>query len=151
MATDIKLNSGVSGDRVTVEAAALDVEASDVIVDCKARRKPGGGQWRRALVHGPSDELTINMAGDYSGGVNIINASINLKVVEQHGVDPQLPKSGSPGDLILIHNFESSNANPAFQTVEYLYSLWVCVGQVHHGLGASWVKIPLGGPELGTI
>ena len=74
MVADIKLEDGV----VTVEdtdptkpVTQLKVKAWDIVLDAPDRRKNQTGD-RRALVHGPGDNLTINWGNDYPGGVNIL-------------------------------------------------------------------------------
>lgn len=70
MATDIKLDQG-DGNWVLVEGTVLKTTASDMMVDSPSRRLPGGGPFRRALVHNTQDGLTINFNGDYRGGVTV--------------------------------------------------------------------------------
>lgn len=69
MATDIRLDEH-GGEWVEVDAAALRLLGSDLIIDDLARNR-GGGR-RRALVHDAGDGLTINFAGDYPGGVTLV-------------------------------------------------------------------------------
>ena len=61
----------VGGEIVTIACNRMDVTGSDVVLDSPARRKPGGGNFRRALVHDESDGLTINFNRDYPGGVTV--------------------------------------------------------------------------------
>ncbi len=71
MATDIKLDQG-DGNWVLVEGRVLKSTGSDFMLDSAARRQPGGGPFRRALVHDGNDGLTINFNGDYRGGVTVM-------------------------------------------------------------------------------
>src|SRR5262245_37149513 len=71
MATDIKLDQG-DGNWVLVEGAVLKTTAADLMLDSAARRLPGGGPFRRALVHNSQDGLTINFNGDYRAGVTVV-------------------------------------------------------------------------------
>jgi hypothetical protein len=49
------------------------IEATDLVLNANERRNPNGPAdgYRRALVHGPGDQLVINYDGDYPGGVSI--------------------------------------------------------------------------------
>ena len=71
MATDIKLDQG-DGNWVLVEGTVLKTTAADLMLDAPQRRLPGGGAFRRALVHNAQDGLTINFNGDYRGGVTVV-------------------------------------------------------------------------------
>lgn len=68
MTTDIRLDEH-GGDWVEVDAAALRIRGADLIIDDPRRRRADG--LRRALVHDQGDGLTINIEGDYPGGVTI--------------------------------------------------------------------------------
>ena len=70
MPTDIKLDQG-DGSWVLVEGKVLKATASDFMLDSPQRRLPGGGAFRRALVHDAGDGLTLNFNGDYRGGVTV--------------------------------------------------------------------------------
>lgn len=70
MATDIKLDQA-GGTWLVLEAGAVQMTASDLMLDAAARRRPGGPPMRRALVHDAGDGLTLNFAGDYPGGVTV--------------------------------------------------------------------------------
>jgi hypothetical protein len=74
MPTDIKLDD-VDGNWVIVESAVLKSTAIDFLLDAPSRR--GAGGFRRALTHDGGDGLTINMSGDYPGGVTVDS---NLRV-----------------------------------------------------------------------
>jgi hypothetical protein len=71
MPTDIKLDQE-GGNWVVVEGGVLKTTAADFMLDSPVRRRAGGSQHRRALVHDAQDGLTINFAGDYRGGVTVI-------------------------------------------------------------------------------
>lgn len=68
MTTDLRLDEH-GGDWVEVVAAALRLRGADLIIDDPQRRREDG--LRRALVHDHRDGLTINLEGDYPGGVTI--------------------------------------------------------------------------------
>lgn len=63
---DIKLD----GSTVIAEGNWLLVKCLDIKLDSPDRRSQSGGE-RRALVHGFNDELVVNYADDYPGGVTI--------------------------------------------------------------------------------
>jgi hypothetical protein len=152
MATDIGLDAGQNKDWVTVQAAALQVQASDVLVDDAARRVNPTG-FRRALVHDFSDGLTINFNGDYPGGVTIINAQLNIKTMFQDSVtQPQLPKNASVGDLILVS--EKSAAGPfgggAGPLEPKQSALWLCVDFSTLENAAQWQMLQMGNRISGT-
>ena len=71
MATDIKLDQQ-GGNWVVVDSLVLKTTASDVMIDAPSRRGNRPGAHRRALVHDQQDGLTINFAGDYTGGVTVV-------------------------------------------------------------------------------
>jgi hypothetical protein len=75
MATDIKLDQQ-GGNWVVVDSAVLKTTASDVIIDAPGRRGNRPGPFRRALVHDQQDGLTINFAGDYTGGVTVVGTLV---------------------------------------------------------------------------
>ena len=68
MPTDIKLDE-FDGNWVVVESAVLKSTAIDFLLDNPSRR--GADGFRRALTHDGADGLTINMSGDYPGGVTV--------------------------------------------------------------------------------
>lgn len=70
MATDLKLDQG-GGGWLVAEADVLKTTAADLMLDSPGRRAGAGGPHRRALVHGQGDQLVLNFAGDYSGGVTV--------------------------------------------------------------------------------
>lgn len=49
----------------------VKIEAWDLCIDSKDRRKNNTTPFRRALVHDFNDGLTLNWANDYTGGVTI--------------------------------------------------------------------------------
>jgi hypothetical protein len=57
---------------VLVEGTVLKTTAADLMLDAPQRRLPGGGPFRRALVHNTQDGLTLNFNGDYPGGVTVV-------------------------------------------------------------------------------
>lgn len=75
MPTDIKLDQG-DGNWLVAEGNVLKTTAADFVLDSPARRRGGGGQHRRALVHDFQDGLTINFAGDYPGGVTVTGSMV---------------------------------------------------------------------------
>jgi hypothetical protein len=75
MATDVRLDAG-DGTFLELEAHVVKVVGSDFMLDSAERRKDGGPQFRRALVHDQNDGLTINFNNDYEGGVTINGAII---------------------------------------------------------------------------
>lgn len=64
--SDVKLD----GEYVIVEGVFLKSKTLDIMLDHPSRRSNNQGE-RRALVHDPSDGLTINYDEDYPGGVTI--------------------------------------------------------------------------------
>jgi hypothetical protein len=73
MTTDVILDQ-VDGTFVVIEARVLKAQASDFMLD-SPERHTGGGPNRRALVHNQQDGLTINFAGDYPGGVSLVDVA----------------------------------------------------------------------------
>jgi hypothetical protein len=63
---DVKLENA----EAVVEGNWLKVECWDIKLDAADRRSRPTGE-RRALVHGSNDELVVNYADDYPGGVTI--------------------------------------------------------------------------------
>jgi hypothetical protein len=62
----------LDGDaQVTVLCENLNVQGHDLLLDAPARRRAGGPQFRRALVHDGGDGLTVNFGNDYPGGVSL--------------------------------------------------------------------------------
>jgi hypothetical protein len=147
MRSDIRLDADKDG-WVTIDGAVLNVAASDVIVEQKSYRTDKGGEYRRALVHDPSDGLTINFGRDYPGGVTVHDANLNLRQSEQLGTgEPSLPLEGVTGDLRFIRRYFVRP--PDMRTTFDETTLWLCVGR-RSGGGALWSKIPLGEPVEGT-
>jgi hypothetical protein len=141
--TDILLDQQ-NGQWVVVEANALKVAATDLLLDSPERRGNRPGGFRRALVHDQNDGLTINFNRDYTGGVTIENALVRLKVNQ----GPKLPKEGSIGELYLM---ETHTGVDNVEILGISTSLWLCVspiGQAHFG-GATWREIPLGESRIG--
>lgn len=148
MATDIRLDDGPTENWVAVDAPVLKVEGSDFILDSETRRGDATSGYRRALVHSAGDTLTVNFNGDYTGGVIIRNARVNIACLDQGGF-PELPKSGTLGDLILTRNRV---------TIEQLdlgttFTLWLCIGYPENRVapsGVDWVPISTGQAIEGT-
>jgi hypothetical protein len=141
MATNVLLDQGPTGTWVTVDAPALHVSGSDLLLDSATRRGgAGAGGYRRALVHDEGDRLTVNFSGDYSGGVRINDAWLNIARVPSG----ELPKKGAVGDLVLT--VERSALGQAV-------TLWLCVGRgdtVVLGGGVYWVPLSQGAAVQGT-
>ncbi|MBQ1052264.1 hypothetical protein KBX50_27895 [Micromonospora sp. C51] len=152
MPTDIRLDDGNNADWISIEAAVVNARAADLILDSAARRGAGGGPFRRALVHNSEDGLTVNFNGDYPGGVRINGARLNLRVIEQSGPTPKLPRTGQVGDLVLVRNTGSQRINGAVVAEWDRCSLWLCVpsGRVVTATGtAYWQEIQMGEPVAG--
>jgi hypothetical protein len=60
----------LDGQNCIVDGNWMLVRCFDIKLDAAGRRGGAGGE-RRALVHGFSDELVVNYADDYPGGVTI--------------------------------------------------------------------------------
>jgi hypothetical protein len=108
MPCDIKLD----GERVLVEATDL------MLVSEERRKAPGE---RRALVHGFDDDLVLNYAGDYPGGVTIrgrVTASERLFV----GHKPAPPPAAAPIDgrtaVRVARDFVGSEYLPSIAAVD---------------------------------
>jgi hypothetical protein len=107
---DVKLDGG----NAIVEGNWLVVKCWDIKLDAPDRRGSSAGE-RRALVHGFHDELCVNYAGDYPGGVTIggevhIPGKIkqNHLRLESHDLHLNHParRSTSGGDRrALVHGF----------------------------------------------
>ncbi|MFI5530265.1 hypothetical protein ACIA8O_17135 [Kitasatospora sp. NPDC051853] len=149
MTSDVFLDKDKDG-WVTIEAAVVNAQASDLILEQKAYRTQEGGPFRRALVHGENDGLTINFSRDYPGGVTIHDARINLRVETQLGAgDPSLPREGRSGDLLAV---SLMSIRPGHAHRDEGTTLWLCVGRrsTPDGHVAIWSKIPLGEPVEGS-
>src|SRR4051812_11342966 len=72
--TDIVLGSEYENDHsIQIQANFLYVQGSDLHLTSAERRRGGPtSPYRRALVHDWGDQLTINYAGDYPGGVHVV-------------------------------------------------------------------------------
>lgn len=73
MPTDIRLDQG-DGTFLELDARVVKVLGSDFMLDQPDRRR-GGGPHRRALVHDQNDGLTINFAGDFPGGITLVDVN----------------------------------------------------------------------------
>lgn len=100
MATDIILDDG-GQERITLAATAVKTTAADFIMDSPVRHKGKPGL-RRALVHDPSDGLTLSYNGDYPGCVKIVDANLRLRIHAQVGTNPVLPKRANVGDVYAV-------------------------------------------------
>ncbi|HYH05131.1 MAG TPA: hypothetical protein VEC37_18730 [Bacillota bacterium] len=80
----------------------LKISAYDLLLDNPDRRKPGSNSkaFRRALVHGYGDQLVINCANDYPGGVAIhgaINGENNQLKISAYDLLLDNPDRRKPG------------------------------------------------------
>lgn len=147
------MNSDVSLDKpfdtwVSIDGTVLKAGTADFMLDSPLRRGPGGGRFRRALVHGSAtathgDNLIVNFNGDYPGGVKLNGAVLNLRIIRQNSPDPQLPKLAEPGDLLCL-----VNQAPIVGVAHT--SIWLCTGKTQFGGQAEWRQVPLGDVVLGT-
>lgn len=144
--SDIRLDD--ARNWVTVDAGALHVAGSDVLLDSAARRGGQGGRHRRALVHDTDDALTLNYARDYTGGVRINDARLSLRCLTQ-GPKPELPKAGRIGDLVVTNNVTRLDRIPIGETT----TLWLCLGvgaTPRVSGGVLWAPVSMGTPVPGT-
>ena len=150
MATDVRLDDDPTESWVTVDGRVLNITGADLMLNSAERRGTNAGRFRRALVHDQNDGLTINFNGDYSGGVRVNDAVINLKVVGQGGT-PVLPKAGNAGDLVLTRNVVSLEGGVV---VGETFTMWLCVGMpaqsLSHDGASSWLPISTGEAVVGT-
>ena len=65
-----RINGHNGGDWVEVNSRVVSVKGSDLMLDSRSRRS-NSTAFRRALVHGWNDTLTLNYNRDYPGGVLI--------------------------------------------------------------------------------
>ncbi|WP_045875179.1 hypothetical protein [Pseudofrankia sp. DC12] len=130
---------------VSIDGDVLRAHSYELHLDSASRRHSPRGK-RRALTHDTNDGLTLNIDGDYPGGVTIRGAHLNLKVSVVEGVDIKLPRTAGIGDLLLVQNVD---ADPLFANP---HTLWLCVGPdaVTGSTDAVWVQVPLGDFVLGT-
>lgn len=144
MATDIRLDDDPSEQWVTVDAAVLHVTGADLMLDSQARRGGKGGSFRRALVHSGGDSLTVNFNNDYSGGVVINDARVNLKTQPPEA----LSKDANTGDLVLVRTGHKIGG----QYIDESVTLWMCIGTSRMRLDrvARWVPISTGEPVDGV-
>lgn len=150
MATDIVLEE----HRILLDAGFVVSNATDFALDNPTRRR-GGGELRRAMVHDGTDGLTLNWGRDYPGGVHVNDANLHLRVHEQDGLDPQLPRAARVGDVILLLNADAS-ARAQHDRPRHA-SLWVCVPDIGGSLvlpddppPARWRQVQLGEEVAGT-
>jgi hypothetical protein len=142
--TDIRLDEN-GGDWLVLDAPVVSVTGSDLLLDSPARRAGAGGSFRRALVHDQSDGLTLNFNGDYSGGVRINDALLNVRTVTTD--DGRPPAGGQVGDLVAVET-RVAPGEVALRNAET--SLWLCVNGpvLSVRAGSYWSRIPLAEPEL---
>lgn len=68
MNSDVRLD----GDTLRLDARVVACSAHDLLLDHPARREEGAtSELRRALVHGPGDQLVLNWGEDYPGGTSV--------------------------------------------------------------------------------
>lgn len=146
MPGDVKLDQH-NAEWVVIEGSVLKATTADLMLDSPHRRGQGGGPHRRALVHDQRDGLTVNFNGDYPGGVSIVNARLNLSVVHQSGGEPQLPRVGSVGDVVMVVNTRSIGGTP----IGTWASLWLCVPSAMASADAVWQQIQLGDTVPGSV
>ena len=146
MTTGIRLDEGEDQSWVVIQGRAAKVEGADFMIDSPDRRAGKGGSVRRALVHDSEDSLTMNFGNDYTGGVTINSARLNLRSVPQ--ADDKLPIHGTVGDLVMMRSTQSIGGN----VVSDSCSLWLCVpgGMGRAAPGALWSRVTLGEPIVGS-
>jgi hypothetical protein len=142
MASDIVLED----NRVTLECGFLVSHGSDFMLESPGRRSNRKG-YRRAMVHDPTDGLTLNWANDYPGGVTINDARPILHTIEYDGEKPKLPRYAKYGTLA----FAVGTKNSPLGMEKTKSSLWICVppelpgGSVLEAEGhAMWREVLLG-------
>ena len=83
------------------------ITATDVYLDNSSRRGGAGGSVRRALVHDSGDKLTLNYAGDYSGGVKIPgNVYTNNMTFKNDGTN-WWHRSGGDAAIVNANNYNT--------------------------------------------
>jgi hypothetical protein len=149
--TDIRLDE-FDGNWIVLEGVYLKHTGSDIMLDSPARRAGRHGPHRRALVHDPVDGLTINWANDYTGGVRINDAQVNLRAHVQE--TPGLPANAEVGDLRLVHRTSQGKLS---QFAGEDVSLWLCVPRTGPISAvslaprpATWRQVQLGPAVEGT-
>jgi hypothetical protein len=84
--------------------------------------------------------------GVFQSGRNV--AQINLVPLQQNTAEPELPKQGEIGDLLLIVN----SVTVAQTVIQEKCSLWLCVPRPGRlSANAFWQEVQLGDPVEGTI
>lgn len=104
----------LDGGNCIVDGNWLLVHCLDIKLDAPSRRSSAAGE-RRALVHGFNDELVVNYANDYPGGVTIRGEiAIPEKIKQNHlrleshdlHLDHPDRRSSTSGDRrALVHGF----------------------------------------------
>lgn len=144
MATDIRLDEGGDESWLVAQCRIAKVEGTDIILDAPDRRAGHGGDLRRALVHDTGDGLTLNFNNDYSGGVTINSARLNLRAVGS------MPANGKIGDLIMLRRGLTEGQ---FTHLNDSCSLWLCVPGSDMAASAGrtfWSQVSLGEPVVGS-
>jgi hypothetical protein len=95
----LDVNGGIRTGKIT--SSTIVSSGPDIMLDNATRRGGQTGGYRRALVHGTSDTLVINYAGDYTGGV-IIKGGITAP--------DQTSKLNALGDTALVTKKYVDNA-----------------------------------------
>ena len=86
----------VDGTFLVLDARVVQAHGSDFMLDSPTRRS-GGGPFRRAMVHDQRDGLTINFAGDYPGGVTLVDVSaLQVRGDITFGEMPGITIDGTP-------------------------------------------------------
>lgn len=93
MATNVKLDQA-DGTFLHLEARVVKHLGSDFMLD-SADRHTGAQPFRRALVHDQNDSLTVNFAGDYPNGVNLVNVA---QIIPMQGPGQKLANP-----LLVVH------------------------------------------------
>jgi hypothetical protein len=107
---------GIMESDIRLDQHLVIIEATDLILDAPERRAPDApvGGYRRALVHGPNDQLIINYDGDYPGGV-LIQGRVHLA-----GLDPRAASTSSDGRFQHLEKPQGERAEQLKQRLEQL-------------------------------
>jgi len=141
MATDIEFPANSNVMRLICNR--VDVLASDLVLDSPARRKPNGPRFRRALVHDESDGLTINFAGDYPGGVSVVNVAHVFPVVKRR--DDGHAETDKPYPTFTVHGRityerEELVGDPGGDPNE-THTVTVILDEMFDTVWAEWAKL----------
>jgi hypothetical protein len=102
MVSDIRLD----GDAVVIEGKWTKLLTWDLMLDGLGRRSAPDGE-RRALVHGPDDNLIVNFHRDYPGGVRLeghVRVSDKLTIGERTMTAEPAPELLPPS---VLHNLSN--------------------------------------------